>query len=62
MTLEDAKNNIGKNVKYIPHIDCMHRKIEYGKITSVNDLYVFVQYMNDVNSKATRPIDLTLTP
>lgn len=33
-------------------------KSEDGVITSVNDTYVFVQYVGDRHSKATRPEDL----
>lgn len=58
MTLEEAKNNIGRYVTYIPFQGCSKDQHELGVITSVNETYVFVRYGNDINSKATRPEDL----
>lgn len=60
MTLEECRNNIGRLVTYIPFRSCDQSLLETGTITSVNDKYVFVRYGNDINSKATRPEDLTL--
>jgi hypothetical protein len=50
LTLED----IGKNVWYKSH-----KAYEIGVITSFNEEYVFVHYMGDTNSKATRACDLS---
>lgn len=58
MTLEEAKNNIGAVVKYIPFEGCDSSQIEYGEITSVNDKYVFVRYGRKIHGEATRPEDL----
>jgi len=41
--------DIGRKVRY---------KNEFGKITSFNDTFVFVQYGTDKHSKATNPKDL----
>lgn len=62
MKLEDAKNNIGNRVKYIPISweDVGNAPIEYGIITGYNDKYIFVRYASDVSSKATSPEDLSL--
>ena len=58
MTLEEARNNIGRYVVYIPFNGCSDNQKELGVITSVNDTYVFVRYGDDLHSKATRPEDL----
>jgi len=58
MTLEEARNNIGRYVTYIPFAYCDKSQYEFGVITSVNDRYVFVRYGNELHSKATRPEDL----
>lgn len=60
MTLEEARNNIGKYVIYTPFGNCTQNQKELGVITSVNDNYVFVRYGNELNSKATRAEDLRL--
>lgn len=60
MTLQDAKNNIGRKVIYTPFVECYNKLKEYGVITSANDTYVFVRYSDDVNSKATIACDLEL--
>ena len=63
MRLEDAKNNIGNRVRYIPASwkeDIGNAPIEYGIITGYNYKYIFVRYTSDVNSKATSPEDLSL--
>lgn len=60
MTLEEAKNNIGRWVVYTPFKGCPDNQKEVGVITSVNDTYVFVRYGNELHSKATRPEDLKL--
>jgi hypothetical protein len=63
MTLEEARNNIGKFVIYTPFSDFtkgeIHR-LQYGFITSVNDRYVFVRYGDGDTSAATDPNDLKL--
>ena len=59
MTLDNARKNIGRYVKYTPFKGCDKSQIELGVITSVNDSYVFVRYGNDLHSKATNPSDLS---
>jgi len=58
MTLELAKSNIGRNVCYKPY--GLNEFKEYGIITSVSLIYVFVRYGEDVASKATGAEDLEL--
>lgn len=58
MTLEEAKNNIGKFVIYTPFDGCLDKEKEVGVITSVNERYVFVRYGDELHSKATNPLDL----
>jgi hypothetical protein len=58
MTLQEAKNNIGKWVVYTPFDGCSKDQKEIGIITSVNESYVFVRYGNELHSKATLPEDL----
>jgi hypothetical protein len=53
MTLQEAKDNIGKKVIYTPFEGCDSKDLKYGVITSVNSKYVFVRYGSDINSKAT---------
>ncbi len=60
MTLQEAKNNIGRCVVYMPFYGCSKDQYELGVITSVNENYVFVRYSNEINSKATKPEDLIL--
>lgn len=57
MKLEDAR--VGMKVRYIPFKDCPKQYIEEGIITSVNDKYVFVRYLNQATSKATRATNLS---
>lgn len=42
MTLEQARQNIGNRVTYIPYKGCDVSQYEYGVITSVNDSYVLL--------------------
>lgn len=58
MTLEEASQNVGRKVIYTPFKGCDPKDKEYGVITSVNSLYVFVRYGSDINSKATGAEDL----
>ena len=47
MTLEDAHNQIGNSVAYIPLHACgdiNHPDVEYGKISSYNDRFIFVKF------------------
>lgn len=60
MTIEQAKNNIGNRVTYIPYEGCDVSQYEFGVITSVNDSYVFVRYGSNLRSQATNPCDLRL--
>ena len=60
MTIEQAKNNIGNRVTYIPYEGCDVSQYEFGIITSVNDSYVFVRYGSNLHSQATNPCDLRL--
>jgi hypothetical protein len=57
LTLETARDNLGKPVVYFP---TPHLRPERGVIKSVNDTYVFVQYGDDPQAKATSPGDLFL--
>lgn len=54
MTLDEARENIGRSVVYCP----AHGSFEDGLIKSVNDRYVMVDYQGNV--KATAPEDLWL--
>lgn len=58
MTLNDARNGIGRKVIYTPFLGCDPDMTEIGVITSVTDQFVFVRYGSDINSKATRAEDL----
>lgn len=58
MNLQEASKNIGRHVRYIPFKNCPPSEYEYGVITSCNDVYVFVRYGDDINSKATCACDL----
>jgi hypothetical protein len=60
MTLEEARNSVGRRVKYTPFKGCDDKDLEYGVITSVSDLFVSVRYGSDVNSKSTKSYDLEL--
>jgi hypothetical protein len=57
MSLDEARWHTGWPVIYRSHPGAMP---EVGKIKSVNDFYVFVQYAGDTGAKATRPEDLEL--
>lgn len=59
MTLDEARENVGRAVAYHPHGWC-GCDAEEGEITSVGGGNVFVRYGYDQYSKATRPGDLTL--
>lgn len=60
MTIEEAKKNIGKAVKYVPYFGCPKNKIEHGYINSVNDNFVFVCFGARImdSGEACRPEDL----
>lgn len=58
MNLDDARDNIGRRVKYTPF---GREKVEYGFITEVRGRMVFVRYGSDPISKATFADDLELT-
>ena len=58
MTLDDARNNIGRSVVYKPFKGCDKSQYEYGVITGVNERFVFVRYGSEILSKATNPQDL----
>ena len=58
MTIEEAKEGIGRNVIYTPFEGCDSSLIENGVITSVNDRFVFVRYGYSQNGIATSPEDL----
>ena len=60
MTLEKAKENIGRKVIYVPYEGCPNRLKESGTIARVNDSYVFVRYGADYGVKATSARDLEL--
>jgi hypothetical protein len=44
ISLEDAKNNIGRAVIYTPFEGCKDSIKERGYITSVNNMFIFVKY------------------
>lgn len=54
MTLEEAAENIGREVAYSPNPGVVER----GAIKSVASIWVFVQYGTDCYSKATDPSHL----
>lgn len=60
MTLDKAKQCIGRMVVYKPYPNCDSKLNEVGQIVSTNSKFVFVRYKGDINSKATRAEDLTL--
>ena len=60
MTIEECRKKIGRVVTYIRCEGGDKILLETGVITWVNDKNVFVRYGSDINSKATRPEDLTL--
>lgn len=58
MNLDDARDNIGRRVKYTRFDG---RPPEFGFITEVRGRMVFVRYGSDPISKATFADDLELT-
>jgi hypothetical protein len=60
MTLQEAKENIGRKVIYTPFEGCTVAEIEVGVITGVNSRFAMVRYGSDNWSKATHPNDLDL--
>lgn len=60
MTIEEAKKNIGKAVRYVPYIGCPKKQIEHGYIKGVNDNFVFVCFGARTmdGGEACRPKDL----
>lgn len=60
MTIQECKDNVGRNVTYVPFEGCDPKLHEYGVITSVNERYVFVRYGSDTHSKATKSSDLRI--
>ena len=60
MTIQEAKENIGREVRYVPYIGCPKNQIEHGIITSVNKEYVFVNFAPRTmgRGEACRPKDL----
>jgi hypothetical protein len=52
MTLDEARENIGRQVTYQPYESA---PIEEGVITRVNNLYVFVHFRGDMAPKAIAP-------
>ena len=45
--------------RMVIYLESFSKRKEEGVITSWNDSYIFVRYINDVGSKATRPNDLS---
>ena len=60
MTLQEAKENIGREVRYVPYADCPECIIERGIIKSVGNKYVFVNFAPRTmgRGEACRPEDL----
>jgi len=55
MTLDEARQNIGRGVVYTPGHGW---PVEQGTITGCSDTSVFVLYLGDMAPKGTRPEDL----
>lgn len=55
MTLDEARNSIGRAVVYLPYGG---GRPEHGIITEVRSRWVFVRYGTEQTSKATMPQDL----
>lgn len=49
---------IGQRVQYTPWEGCPTSQIEFGTVTGKNEIYAFVKYDGDVDSKVTSPRDL----
>jgi hypothetical protein len=60
MTLEQAAGQVGATVRYHPPGVDTTAPTEIGRITSVNDAWVFVVYERGYGAKATRADDLEL--
>lgn len=60
MTLKEAQDNIGAEVRYVPYADCPECIIERGIIKSVGNKYVFVDFPPRTmgRGEACRPEDL----
>ena len=60
MTLDEARENIGRRVVYRQLGRRRLVNLDTGVITSVNDVVVFVRYGDDRHSKATYACDIAL--
>lgn len=60
MTLDEARQSLGREVVYSPYVGCEDKHKEIGTITSVSDTYVFVRYGTDTISKSTKPENIQL--
>ncbi len=60
MTLDEARNAIGRRVTYTSHAEVPAHEQEHGEITSCNEQFAFVRYDGDHHGKATAPRLLTL--
>jgi hypothetical protein len=58
VTLDDARDNIGRRVVYRPHHET---EPEFGFITSVSELLVFVRYGSNPHPQGTPADRLELT-
>jgi hypothetical protein len=56
MTLDQARDAIGRGVVYAPRFGLR----EDGVIIRVNNRYVFVRYSGSLHAQATNPTDLEL--
>lgn len=59
MTLDEARQNLGRAVIYRPHPGA---EPETGFITGAGQMYVFVRYGSNGHSTATPPELVTLDP
>lgn len=60
MTVDEARQVIGRYVIYKPWPEAPPERWERGVITSVSTTLVFVRYGGDQHSKGTSPRDLEL--
>lgn len=60
MSIDEARDHVGRQVIYRPCGALAGDRLESGVISSVNAAYVFVRYGSDLGSKATHAEQLEL--